>query len=221
MPVRVLLAEDDDGVAEAVVETLTLAGLEVTRVRYGLDVLNGFDGHDVLLLDLGLPDLDGLEVLRKLRRIADLPVVILTARNDDGSIVLGLRAGADDYLVKPVGRAVLLARIEAVMRRVRPAPGETSAVLDLGHLRVELDRRRVTVDGAELALTNTEFVLLVALACRAGSAVSRDLLMHEVWGNAYIGTSRSLDVFIAQLRAKLGGAVELSTVRGFGYRLGG
>lgn len=221
MPVRVLLAEDDDGVAEAVVETLTLAGLEVTRVRYGLDVLNGFDGHDVLLLDLGLPDLDGLEVLRKLRRIADLPVVILTARNDDGSIVLGLRAGADDYLVKPVGRAVLLARIEAVMRRVRPAPGEASAVLDLGHLRVELDRRRVTVDGAELALTNTEFVLLVALACRAGSAVSRDLLMHEVWGNAYIGTSRSLDVFIAQLRAKLGGAVELSTVRGFGYRLGG
>lgn len=217
---RVLLAEDDDGVAEAVVETLTLAGLEVTRVRYGLDVLNGFDGHDVLLLDLGLPDLDGLEVLRKLRRIADLPVVILTARNDDGSIVLGLRAGADDYLVKPVGRAVLLARIEAVMRRVRRAPGETPAVLDLGHLRVELDRRRVTVDGAELALTNTEFVLLAALACRAGSAVSRDLLMHEVWGNAYIGTSRSLDVFIAQLRAKLGGAVELLTVRGFGYRLG-
>jgi len=218
--VRVLLAEDDEGVAEAVVDTLTWAGLEVTHVRYGLDVLNGFDGHDVLLLDLGLPDLDGLEVLRKLRRIADIPVVILTARNDDGSIVLGLRAGADDYLVKPVGRGVLLARIEAVMRRVRSAAGQTSAVLDLGCLRVELDGHRVTVDGVELSLTNTEFGLLAALAGRAGSAVSRDLLMHEVWGNAYVGTSRSLDVFIAQLRAKLDGAVELSTVRGFGYRLG-
>jgi DNA-binding response OmpR family regulator len=160
-------------------------------------------------------------VLRTLRRASAVPVIIMTARDSDGAVVLGLRAGADDYLVKPVRKAVLLARIDAVMRRVRRNDGDTattSGAVIAGPVTIDRERREVALDGKPQALTKTEFQILATLSARQGEAVSREELMLEVWGTAVIGRSRSLDFFIGQLRAKLAG-LPLQTVRGFGFRL--
>ncbi|GAB3574611.1 response regulator transcription factor [Amycolatopsis endophytica] len=219
MAVRVLLVEDDDGVADALVDSLGAHGHEPTRVKRGEDALLAHREADLALLDLGLPDLDGLEVLRKLRAVSTLPVIVLTARGDERSVVRGLRLGADDYLVKPVRLSELLARIEAVTRRAAAArPGPRMVVV--GDIEVDLDARRVEVGGARVELTAKEFAVLAALARRAGTAVSRQQLMDEVWGDAYVAVSRSLDVHLTQLRAKLRRPELLTTIRGFGYRLG-
>jgi DNA-binding response OmpR family regulator len=218
---RVLLVEDDEGVASALAELLGHAGAAVIRTGRGADALHRVKGCDLVLLDLGLPDMDGLDVLRTLRRASAVPVIIMTARDSDGAVVLGLRAGADDYLVKPVRKAVLLARIEAVMRRLRRVSGETagpSGPVVAGPVTIDRERREVTVAGTPQALTRTEFQLLTTLAGRQGEAVSREELMLEVWGTAVVGRSRSLDFFIGQIRAKLAG-LPLQTVRGFGFRL--
>ncbi|MER6422942.1 response regulator transcription factor [Streptomyces sp. NPDC001137] len=218
---RVLLAEDDDGVAGALTEVLYEHGHLPTRVRRGEEVLVRHRQADLLLLDLGLPDLDGLEVLRKLRTLSGLPVVVLTARGDERSVVRGLRLGADDYLVKPVRLAELLARIEAVTRRATTPAVPAPRTVRAADVEVDLDARRVTVGGAEVRLTTKEFAVLAALAARPGTAVSRQQLMDEVWGDAYLAVSRSLDVHLTQLRAKLGRPEVLTTIRGFGYRFGG
>ncbi|GHE82749.1 DNA-binding response regulator [Amycolatopsis deserti] len=217
--VRVLLVEDDDGVAGALVDSLGAHGHQPTRVRRGEDALLAHRDADLALLDLGLPDLDGLEVLRKLRAVSALPVIVLTARGDERSVVRGLRLGADDYLVKPVRLSELLARIEAVTRRAAAARPEPQVVV-VGDIEVDLGARRVVVGGAEVELTAKEFAVLAALARRAGTAVSRQQLMDEVWGDAYVAVSRSLDVHLTQLRAKLRRPELLTTIRGFGYRLG-
>ncbi|WP_075779536.1 response regulator transcription factor [Streptomyces acidiscabies] len=218
---RVLLAEDDDGVAGALTEALYDAGHEPARARRGEEVLTRHRQADLLLLDLGLPDLDGLDVLRKLRAVSALPVLILTARGDERSVVRGLRLGADDYLVKPVRLAELLARIEAVARRAAALAAPAQRTVRAGDVEVDLDARRVQVGDAEVRLTTKEFAILAALATRAGAAVSRQQLLDEVWGDAYLAVSRSLDVHITQLRAKLGRPELLTTIRGFGYRFGG
>jgi DNA-binding response OmpR family regulator len=217
---RVLLVEDDEGVASALAELLGQTGATVVRTGRGADALHRVKGCDLVLLDLGLPDMDGLEVLRTLRRASTVPVIIMTARDSDGAVVLGLRAGADDYLVKPVRKAVLLARIQAVMRRVHRGEGDASAQgpVVAGSVTIDRDRRDVTVDGKSQALTKTEFQIVAMLAARQGEAVSREELMLEVWGTAVVGRSRSLDYFIGQIRAKLAG-LPLQTVRGFGFRL--
>jgi DNA-binding response OmpR family regulator len=221
MAMRVLLVEDDEGVASALVELLGHTGVTVVHIVRGADALHRIKDCDLVLLDLGLPDMDGLDVLRTLRRASAVPVIIMTARDSDGAVVLGLRAGADDYLVKPVRKAVLLARIEAVMRRVRRSGDEhaerAGSVVD-GPVTIHHDRRDVTVGGIPQALTKTEFQILDALAARQGEAVSREELMLAIWGTALIGRSRSLDFFIGQIRAKLAG-LPLQTVRGFGFRL--
>ncbi|KAA5837279.1 response regulator transcription factor [Saccharopolyspora hirsuta] len=216
---RVLLVEDDDGVADALVDVLTAHGHRPTRVTRGADALTRHRDHDLVLLDLGLPDADGLDVLRKLRRIGPVPVVVLTARGEERTVVRGLRSGADDYLVKPVRMAELVARIEAVARRGRPQAADAEEVL-VGDVRVDLRTRRVRVADRDVELTPKEFDVLAVLAREAGSAVSRQRLMDEVWGDAYLAVSRSLDVHIAQLRAKLGRPDLLVTIRGFGYRFG-
>ncbi|UJV41886.1 DNA-binding response regulator [Streptomyces sp. AMCC400023] len=221
MTVHVLLAEDDDGVAGALAEALYEHGHLPTRVRRGEDVLARHRQADLLLLDLGLPDLDGLEVLRKLRAVSGLPVVVLTARGDERSVVRGLRLGADDYLVKPVRLAELLARIDAVTRRAGAPAAPAPRTVRVDDIEVDLDARRVTVGGAEVRLTTKEFAVLAVLAARAGTAVSRQQLMDEVWGDAYLAVSRSLDVHLTQVRAKLGRPDVLTTIRGFGYRFGG
>jgi DNA-binding response OmpR family regulator len=203
---RVLLVEDDEGVASALAELLGQTGATVVRTGRGADALHRVKGCDLVLLDLGLPDMDGLDVLHTLRRASTVPVIIMTARDSDGAVVLGLRAGADDYLVKPVRKAVLLARIQAVMRRVHRIGGDTSpppGPVVAGPVTIDRERREVT---------------LATLAACQGEAVSREALMLEVWGTAVIGRSRSLDFFIGQIRAKLTG-LPLSTVRGFGFRL--
>ncbi|MFD6168717.1 response regulator transcription factor [Streptomyces coeruleorubidus] len=217
---RVLLAEDDDGVAGALTEALYDNGHLPARVRRGEDVLARHRQADLLLLDLGLPDLDGLEVLRKLRAVSPLPVVVLTARGDERSVVRGLRLGADDYLVKPVRLAELLARIDAVTRRAAALSAPAQRTVRAGDVEVDLDARRVLVGGAEVRLTTKEFEVLAALAARAGTAVSRQQLMDEVWGDAFLAVSRSLDVHLTQVRAKLGRPEVLTTIRGFGYRFG-
>jgi DNA-binding response OmpR family regulator len=218
---RVLLVEDDEGVASALAELLGQTGATVVRTGRGADALHRVKGCDLVLLDLGLPDMDGLDVLHTLRPASAVPVIIMTARDSDGAVVLGLRAGADDYLVKPVRKAVLLARIQAVMRRVHRAGNDVSAPSSsvvAGPVAIDRERREVTMKGIPQPLTKTEFQILTTLAARQGEAVSREELMLEVWGTAVVGRSRSLDFFIGQIRAKLVG-LPLQTVRGFGFRL--
>ncbi|GAA3197405.1 MULTISPECIES: response regulator transcription factor [Streptomyces] len=221
---QILLAEDDDGVAAALVEVLYDHGHDTRRVRNGRDVLTYHRSADLLLLDLGLPDVDGLDVLRGLRAVSDVSVLILTARGDERSVVRGLRLGADDYLVKPVRLTELLARIEAVTRRTAAARDTARApgarTVRVGDVEVDLGARRVRVAGAEVELTAKEFDVLAVLAGRAGTAVSREQLLDEVWGDAHHAVSRSLDVHLTQLRAKLRRPGLLTTIRGFGYRLG-
>ncbi|MEN8704522.1 MAG: response regulator transcription factor [Nocardioides marinisabuli] len=218
---QLLLVEDDAGVAAALVETLEGAGWDVTHARRGDDGLHQVADKDLVVLDLGLPDMDGLDFLRTLRRASTVPVLVLTARDGDGATVLGLRAGADDYLVKPVGQAVLVARVHALLRRSRVDEATREpAALAWGGLELDLGARRATRDGAEVALTATELDVLEALAAHPGEAVSREAVQLHVWGTPALGRSRSLDFFVASLRSKLGPDLPLQTVRGFGYRLG-
>jgi len=217
---RVLLVEDDDGVADALVEALRANGHRPTRVRWGADALIAHRDADVVLLDLGLPDQDGLEVLRKLRKIDPVPVLVLTARGDERTVVRGLRLGADDYLVKPVRLAELLARIDAVARRSAARSQEPDDVVRVSDVEIDLQSRQVVVGGREISLTTKEFDVLAVLARRPGTAVSRQQLMDEIWGNAFVAVSRTLDVHLTQLRAKLDRPGLLHTIRGFGYRLG-
>jgi DNA-binding response OmpR family regulator len=217
--VRLLLVEDDAGVANALIETLQARGHSVTHSARGSDALIGHREADMMLLDLGLPDLDGLEVLRKIRQVSAIPVMVLTARGDERSVVRGLRLGADDYLAKPVRLAELLARMDAVLRRAGARDLPAGATVSFGDVEIDLGARRVLVGGKEIGLTTKEFEVLAVLAARPGTAVSRQQLMDEVWGDAYLAVSRSLDVHLTQLRAKLDRPGLLATIRGFGYRL--
>ena len=217
---QIALVEDDDGVGDALVEALTSHGHRPIRMRRGADLLLGHRDLDVVILDLGLPDADGLQVLRQLRAVSDVPVVILTARGDERSVVRGLRGGADDYLVKPARLAELLARVDVVTQR-RRALSEASRIVRAGDVVVDLDAREVEVGGEPVTLTPKEFDLLAVLVARPGAAVSRQQLMDAVWGDAYVAISRSLDVHMTGLRAKLARPGLISTIRGYGYRWGG
>ncbi|MGI5130205.1 response regulator transcription factor [Pseudonocardia sp. CA-107938] len=218
---RVLVVEDDDGVAQAIVAALSDHGYRTRTVGRAVDVWQHVHDVDLVLLDLGLPDGDGLEVLRRIRRIGGPGVLVLTARGTERDIVRGLRLGADDYLVKPVRLGELLARIEAIRRRL-PAPGDSEvAAVRIGPLTVDPAARTATVDAELLDLTSKEFDILAVLARRPGAAVSRQEVLDAVWGDAYLAVSRSLDVHVANLRTKLGTPGLLTTIRGFGYRLGG
>ncbi|WP_020659409.1 response regulator transcription factor [Amycolatopsis benzoatilytica] len=218
---RVLLVEDDTGVARALAETLHAHGHSVASVGRGSDALTRHRDADLLLLDLGLPDMDGLDVLRKIRQVSPAPVIVLTARSDERSVVRALRFGADDYLAKPVRLAELLARMDAVARRASHSGAvPEDQIVRVEDVEIDLGARRVLVAGGDIGLTTKEFAVLAVLAARPGTAVSRQQLMDEVWGDAYLAVSRSLDVHMTQLRAKLDRPGLLTTIRGFGYRLG-
>ncbi|WP_037158712.1 response regulator transcription factor [Rhodococcoides fascians] len=215
---RIAVVEDNDGVGEALVEALTEVGHAPVRMRRGADVLLGYHDMDVVLLDLGLPDMDGLEVLRKLRTLSAVPVVVLTARDDERSVVRALRGGADDYVVKPARLGELHARLEVAARRRSAAAESSTDRVVLGDVVVDLVGRGVEVDGTDIGLTTKEFDLLAHLVTRRGEAVSREQLMDAIWGDAYVAISRTLDVHMTALRAKLGRPGAIVTIRGFGYR---
>ncbi|TLM75000.1 response regulator transcription factor [Pseudarthrobacter sp. NamB4] len=216
---EVLIVEDDDAMAGALAAGVAAAGHKATRVSRGADALLAHRNFEVILLDLGLPDMDGLDVLRKLRQVTDCPILILTARDDERSVVLGLRSGADDYLVKPVKLVELLARIEAVTRRAARSRGSRQRRVVLGPLEVDLERRLAVLGAEAVPLTATEFDLLALLATHAGSVVTREQILDALWGDAFIASSRSLDVHLTGLRAKLGLPGFIINVRGVGYRV--
>lgn len=221
---RILVVEDDARVARGLVRALRHAGHEVATARTGAEALAA-GAADVVLLDLGLPDVDGVEVLRRLRRERPATAVIaVTARAEEADRVLGLRAGADDYVVKPFGTAELLARVDAVLRRTREVRSEPGpALLHVGGLALDPAAREVRVGGGDvLDLTRKEADLLCLLAARAGTTVRRDLIVDQVWHASAVGQSRTVDTHVASVRAKLaaaGAAVVITTVRGTGYRL--
>jgi DNA-binding response OmpR family regulator len=226
MTVRVLLVEDDATIGEVLASSLRSHGYEVAWERTGTAALGRSAPVDLVLLDLGLPDLDGVEVCRRLRRA--LPaclLIILTARSAEMDVVVGLEAGADDYLVKPVRLAELHARIRAHLRRNEQSAA-SPPVLSLGDLVVDLLRHRATVAGRELQLRPKEFDLLARLVAQPEIALSRETLMSDVWGQRWFGSTKTLDVHVAALRRALrafaapGRAVpEIVTVRGHGYRM--
>ncbi|HEX2418513.1 MAG TPA: response regulator transcription factor [Micromonosporaceae bacterium] len=214
---RVLLVEDDVSVAGAMESALRRRGYDVVRAATVAEALAA-PSVDLVLLDLGLPDGDGIEVCRELRRRDDhVAIIAVTARGEERDRVIGLRIGADDYVVKPYSMAELQARMDAVLRRVARAAPPTP-VLEAGPLRLDPESRRVTVDGAEVMLTRKEFELLTVLARGAGSVVSRDRLLMEVWRTTFAG-GHTLEVHIGSLRSKLGRPDLVQTVRGVGYRL--
>jgi len=218
---RVLLVEDDDILAESVTKALLRFGHSPLRVSRGSDAVPRHHDVDLVLLDLLLPDGHGLNVLRDLRRVAVLPILVLTAVGDDRTVVRALHLGADDYLVKPFREAVLLARIDAVMRRsrIRSAPAPTVVVI--GDVAIDLAARRVRVGDTEVMLTGMEFDVLAALARRRGTAVSRQQLIDEIWGDLLPGRTHALGVHLTALRRKLDRPGLIVTMHGFGYRVDG
>ncbi|MCF3132251.1 response regulator transcription factor [Streptomyces olivochromogenes] len=219
-----LLVEDDDRMAQALVTALAQRGHSVRRVGRALDALRYVREAQFVLLDLGLPDLDGLELLRRLRTVCDAPLIVVTARCEERDIVQGLRAGADDYVVKPFRMAELMARIDSVRRRTASPPGrpDGGAALSVraGDVEIDLAGRTVTVAGALVRLTRREFDVLAFLAERPDQVHSREEILDRIWGDAFLAASRSLDVHVAGIRAKTGRAGLVRTVRGFGYQLG-
>jgi DNA-binding response OmpR family regulator len=215
--VRVLMVEDDDAIAEPLARGLEREGFEVHRSATGADALAA-DAYDVVLLDLGLPDVDGFEVCRRLRAGSAVPIIVVTARSDEVDRVIGLELGADDYIVKPFGFRELVARIRAVTRRSRPR-GDEPVARSLGVLTIDPRTHVVTVGGDELALTPKEFDLLLLLAEEPGTVYTRAHILEEVWDPHWYGPSKTLDVHVATLRKKLGDPAWIETVRGVGFRL--
>jgi len=225
---RLLVVEDDPAIAGPLVRGLERAGFVVTHAPDGTAALAA-EPADLVLLDLGLPDIDGTEVCRRLRARGDVPIIIVSARDDEVDRVVGLELGADDYVVKPFGLRELIARIRAVLRRrgpagaVSPRAGASdedgvAAVTTVGALVVDRRTRRVTVDDAVVHLTPKEFDLLAALAEDPGAVRSRHDLLDEVWEGDWYGSTRTLDAHVAALRRKVG-ADRIETVRGVGFRL--
>ncbi|MEN3305603.1 MAG: hypothetical protein V7603_1805 [Micromonosporaceae bacterium] len=222
---QVLLVEDDPEIRRALIRSLSERGHVVASTAAGLPGLQQVLGNrpDVVVLDLGLPDVDGYELLRMLRSVSQVPIVVATARDEEADIVRALDCGADDYVVKPFGAAQLDARIRAVLRRSQVADSASQAPLVVGELRVDSAAREASLAGAVLDLSAREFDLLSFLAARAGTVVSkRDLLVH-VWRQPWGGADKTVDVHLSWLRRKLGESAQspryLYTVRGVGVKL--
>jgi DNA-binding response OmpR family regulator len=214
---RVLLVEDDDRVVAALTPALQRAHLHVRRVGTAGDALAGLDGVELVLLDMGLPDQDGLALCRQIRASSDVPIIAVTARRDEATVVSALRAGVDDYVTKPYRLAELMARIDAVMRRFGQQPSEP--VEQVGDVHLDHGAREVTVGGLGVALTRKEFDLLAMLVQAGGDTVTREALMEGIWDTAWVGSSRTLDVHVSALRSKLDRPALIETVRGVGYRI--
>lgn len=225
MPVdrpRVLVVDDDPRLRALLQEYLTGRGFEVGTASTGLEGLHAAPRFHVVVLDLGLPDLDGLEVCRRLQASCPVPVLMLTARGEDSDRIVGLELGADDYLPKPFNPRELVARLTAILRRAGRSGGpDADSVARTGPWVVDRARRQAQFDGRSLELTSTEFDLLWALVTHAGRVLSRDRLMEWGRGEAFAGFDRSVDVHISHLRRKIGDDPKkpqyIKTVRGIGY----
>jgi two-component system response regulator MtrA len=220
---RILLVEDDPSIREVTSIGLGAAGFTVETAADGIEGLERFraEPFDLILLDVMLPRLDGYEVSRQVRKTSTIPIVMLTARGDTMDVVVGLEAGADDYIRKPFDLPELIARVRAALRRAGGGADDPSE-LHLGPIAIDVKGRTVSRDGVDVPLTRTEFDLLLELVRHAGQVLSRDALLDRVWGYDYLGDSRLVDVAIQRLRAKIEAdpaAPELiQTVRGAGYK---
>ncbi len=230
--VSVLLAEDEESFVDALVIGLAREGFEVTIARDGPEALAKFEEihPDLVLLDIMLPKLSGIDVCRAIRARSAVPIIMVTAKGTEIDTVVGLEVGADDYVTKPYRLRELVARMRAVMRR-SPAPrdslaqaagNESREAIEVGDVRVDTDRRKVLVRGEEVQLRRKEFDLLLLLVENAGRVLTRDTLIDRVWGTDYVGDTKTLDVHIKRLRAHLeadrGAPTLITTVRGVGYR---
>jgi DNA-binding response OmpR family regulator len=226
---HILIVEDDPAIADLVRLYLCREGHDVEVIGHGVTALHHIEAHheeiDAIVLDLMLPGLDGRGICRRIRQRSDVPIIMLTALDDDRDKIEGLDLGADDYLTKPFNPLELVARVRAVLRRrakATPAPASSISAITLGNTRIELDTRRFIVNGVEVPLRTKEFELLGALARRPGVVLSRDHLLETVWGGEFDGDTRTVDVHVSRLRDRLaaaGATIEVETVRAVGYRL--
>ncbi len=216
---KVLLVEDDESIAVPLAEGLRREGFDVEHAATGTEALAA-EAPDFVLLDLRLPDVDGLTVCRELRSRSDVPIIVVSARGEEVDRVVGLELGADDYLVKPFGLRELIARMRAVTRRLdgrQEAHDDDDVVA--GPLTIDLRAHRALFDGEEIALTGKEFDLLTLLARNAGAVVTREQILRDVWHTTWYGSSKTIDVHVAALRRKLARPELIETVRGVGLRL--
>lgn len=221
---RILLVEDEIALSDPLSFLLEREGYDVEVAADGRDALDAFDreGADLVLLDLMLPGLPGTEVCRELRNRSSVPIIMLTAKDSEIDIVVGLELGADDYVTKPYSTRELLARVRAVLRRRVDAADFDEAILEAGRVRMDVDRHTVEVDGTPVPMPLKEFELLELLMRNAGRVLTRGQLIDRVWGSDYFGDTKTLDVHIKRIRSKIEVApsepVQLVTVRGLGYR---
>jgi DNA-binding response OmpR family regulator len=219
---RVLVVEDEESIASFVAMYLEKGGFQVSTVATGEEAIERERAETpaLIVLDLGLPDLDGMDVCRRIRQRSDVPILMLTARDDDVDKIVGLEVGADDYLTKPFNPRELVARVKAILRRSERAPKPASAPIHLADLTIDPARREVTVAGRPVTLRTKEFDLLQTLAENRGIVLSREQLLNLVWGFDFYGQTRTVDVHIAHLRKALaGGRVSIETITGVGYKL--
>ena len=217
--VKVLLVEDDKSITDSVITSLQLAGLEVHHVMTGAEAISAATeiSPDVVLMDLGLPDMDGLDASKTIRETSAVPIIIVSARGDELDRVLGLELGADDYVVKPFSQRELLARIRAVTRRNADTP-QSSFTREGARLQIDERAHTVLLDGAVIALTAKEFDLLAFLYAEPGVVFRRNDILEHVWDTNWYGTTKTLDAHIASIRKKLGSPDWIQSVRGVGFK---
>jgi len=221
-PTTILVVEDESSIASFVSLYLRNAGYTVRTASSGAEALADAVSHTpaLIVLDLMLPDIDGIEVCRRLRQSSDVPILMLTARDEDVDKIIGLEVGADDYLTKPFNPRELVARIKSILRRAAPERRDLQTeVITHGALRVDAGRREATVNGEEVQLAPKEFDLLWELLDHRGLVLTRDQLLERVWGYTFAGDTRTVDVHVRQLRRKLGDASPIVTVWGVGYKV--
>jgi two-component system, OmpR family, alkaline phosphatase synthesis response regulator PhoP len=219
---KILVIDDEPNIVELVKLYLAREGYQVDTAATAADGLSKAASlkPDLIILDVMLPDMDGLEVCRRIRAESSTPILMLSARREDVDRIVGLELGADDYLTKPFNPHELTARVKAILRRARGAPSAEQKVIDIAGLHIDLDRHEVTVAGQPVALRSKEFALLAVFAQNPGIVLSRERLLTQVWGYDFYGETRTVDVHVNHLRDKLAGSgVDIETLRGTGYKL--
>jgi DNA-binding response OmpR family regulator len=220
---RVLVVEDEDSIATFIAMYLRKGGFAVSVASTGVEAISKIatDAPSLVILDLGLPDIDGMDVCRRVRQRSDVPILMLTARDDDVDKIIGLEVGADDYLTKPFNPRELVARVKSILRRSTTKPRQPEHSMHaFGALTIHAGKREAVVDGVEIKLAPKEFDLLWELLDHRGLVLSRDQLLERVWGYTFAGDTRTVDVHVRQLRRKLGDACPVVTVWGVGYKVG-